>query len=291
MNKLTLIIAGLIVFLLSMVLFSTCTLVGPKEAGFKVRKGGNYRGVSNIPLVTGYNFYVPGVETIEKVPTTMYHIVWSDDKQEGDAIDQSITIFCNGGAGFHVNVGLNVSVIPTEAPRMWIRWGTLDVDAIMKTYIRNIVRGNMQRVSSTMSVDSILNNFSTLEAACSDVVRDSLRVYGFNMNGFNILSKPVASNPDLEKAIDAKIVAKQLAEKTVMELQTNIAESNKKVATARGDSASAVIEALGKAEAIKALQAQLSPTYVEYIKWLNAGDAVPRVPQYVGAGGWVMQGK
>ncbi len=266
---------------------STCTLVGPKEAGFKVKRGGTYRGVQNIPLITGYNFYLPWYETVEKVPTTMYHIVWTDDKNEGDKIDQSITINCNGGAGFHVNVGLNVSVIATEAPRMWIRWGTLDVDFIMKTYIRNTVRGQMQRVSSSMSVDSVLNNFSHLETACSDAIRDSLLVYGFAMNGFNILSKPVATDPALEAAINAKIVAKQNAEKTIMENQTAIAEANKVISKARGDSAAQVIEAAGKAEAIKVLQAQISPTYVEYVKWTKWDGVLPGVVG--GSGGMMLQ--
>lgn len=286
MNTIKLIAVVVSLFLCTIVGCSTCTLVGPKEAGFKVERGGSYRGVSNIPLITGYNFYIPWLETVEKVPTTMYHIVWSDDKNEGDASDQSITIFCNGGAGFHVNVGLNVSVIATEVPKMWIRWGTLDIDDIMKTYIRNTVRGDMQNVSSTMSVDSILNNFSSLESACRIVIQDSLLHYGFHLDGFNILSKPVAVNPALEKAIDDKVVAKQLAEKAVMELQTHIADANKKAADARGDSSYNVIEALGKAEAIKALQSQITTQYVEYVKWNNAGDNVPRVPLYVGAGGF-----
>jgi len=266
MNNLKLIVAGILLFLICAAGCSTCTLVGPKEAGFKVRKGGSYRGVDNIPLITGYNFYIPWVETVEKVPTTMNHIVWSDSKTEGSPDDEAITIFCNGGAGFKVNVGLNVSVIAQEAPHMWIRWGTLDVEYIMKTFIRNKIRGSMQNISSTMTVDSILNNFTTLESACNTAIGDTMRAYGFQLNGFNILSKPIAVNKALEDAIDAKIVAKQDAEKTVMQLQTSIAEANKKVATARGDSASAVIEATGKAEAIKALQAQVTPTYVDYIR-------------------------
>lgn len=277
-------VAGTILVILCITLFSTCTLVGPKEAGFKVRKGGNYRGVDNIPLITGYNFYLPWLETIETVPTTMHHIVWSNNKDEGEVEDQAITIFCNGGAGFTVNVGLNVNVIATEAPRMWIKWGTLDVDAIMKTYIRNVVRGDMQRVSSTMSVDSVLNNFTSLERACGASISDSLTHYGFHVDAFNILGKPVATDAKLEEAINGKIVAKQLAEKATMELQTHIADANKKMADARGDSAYNVIEATGKAEAVKALQQQLTPTYVEYTKIQKWNGELSQVVTGTGGG-------
>lgn len=291
MNKLGLIAAGVLLFLVCMVGCSTCTLVGPKEAGFKVKRGGSYRGVDNIPLITGYNWYIPWLETVEKVPTTMHHVVWSDDKSEGEPEDQSIQIFCNGGAGFHVNVGLNVSVIPNEAPHMWIRWGTLDVDVIMKTYLRNVVRGNMQNVSSMMSVDSVLNNFNALESACRISIQDSLQHYGFHLDGFNILSKPRAVDTKLEEAINGKIIARQLAEKSVMEKQTTQAEADKKVITARGDSAAYVIEKAGTAYGISLLQSKLSPLYIDYLKYIDIDPSTPRVPQYVGAGGWVMQGK
>lgn len=281
--------AGGILLFLCIVLMSTCTKVGPKEAAFRVNNAGNYRGVSNIDLVTGYQWYVPGIQHIEKVGTYMHHIVWSDDKNEGTPEDQSITVFCNGGAGFHINVGLNVSVIPAEAPRMWLRWKTIDVDDIMKTYIRNVVRGNMQNVASTMSVDSVLNKFTTLEAACSVTIRDSLRNYGFHVDGFNILSKPKATDPKLEEAINGKIIARQLSEKETMNIQIHQAQALQKAADARGDSSYNVIEAMGKAEAIKVLQAQITPTYVEYVKWNNAGEDVPRVPQYQGVNGILMK--
>lgn len=286
MNKISLITGGAIFLLLCMVLGSTCTLVGPKEAGFKVRNGGSYRGVDDIPLVTGYNFYMPGVEHIEKVSTTQEHLVWTDDKNEGDALDQSINIYCLGGAGFNINVGLNVHVIADKAPKMWLRWKTVDVHDIMKTWGRNMLRGVINEVSGTMSVDSVLTNFTVLEKIARDGIRDSLLAYGFALDGFYIISKPRAIDPKLETAINNKIIAKQDAETETMNIQKHNALSQQRASDARGDSSYNVIEALGKAEAIKALQNQLTPTYVEYIKWVNADKSVPRVPTYVGAGGF-----
>jgi hypothetical protein len=45
-----------------------------------------------------------------------------------------------------------------------------------------------------------------------------------------------------------------------------IAEAERKIAEARGDSASAVIQAAGEAEAIRRKQLSLTPTYIEFIK-------------------------
>lgn len=273
--KNTLIATGIALMLLFTVLLSTCTKVGPKTAGFRVNNAGNYRGVANIPLCTGYQFYVPWVQHIETVPTTMEHIVWSDDKKEGEPDDQSISISCLGGAGFFLNVGLNVHVIASEAPRMWIRWNEVDVKDIMKKFLRNVIRGDMQIISSSMTVDSVLNNYSGLESACRHIVTDSLRTYGFAVDGFNFLGRPRAIDAQLEAAIARKIAAKQESETKTQELQSSIAEANKKIATARGDSASSVIEATGKAEAIKALQQQVTPTYVDYLRAQNWDGRLP----------------
>mgnify|MGYP003346495821 CR=1 FL=1 len=51
---------------------------------------------------------------------------------------------------------------------------------------------------------------------------------------------------------------------------------------AQKDSATMVIRATGKAEAMKKEQQNLSAIYVEYIKWSNANPDVARVPQYMG---------
>lgn len=48
---------------------------------------------------------------------------------------------------------------------------------------------------------------------------------------------------------------------------------------AKGDSASIVIEASAVAEAMRLKKAELTPIYVEYIKWMDVDSNVPRVPQ------------
>lgn len=290
MNSIKWIAAGVLLLILCITGCSTCTLVSPTEAGFKINKSGDYRGVSNLPLITGYNFYIPWLQQIETIPTTMQHEVWSDSKDEGSPTDQAVTISCKGGAGFKVDVGLNYHVIASDAPKIYLRWKKTDLADITSTFIRNICRGCMQDISGTITVDSVLNNLPAFEHASKTAIFDTLIRYGFYVDNFNVLKQPVPSDPQLAASINAKVKAKQDAETSIMQLQQSIAEANKKVAAARGDSAATLIEAQGKAEAIKALQAQITPTYVDYVKWKDAGDNVPRVPQYVGAGGWIMQG-
>jgi regulator of protease activity HflC (stomatin/prohibitin superfamily) len=96
---------------------------------------------------------------------------------------------------------------------------------------------------------------------------------------FNILKQPTPTDPNLAKSIASKIQAKQDAERAVTELQSSIAEANKRIAKARGDSASGVIEALAEAKAITVKQEALrqSPQYIELVKAQKWNGVLPTV--------------
>lgn len=271
---------------LSLVLTNACTRISPTEAGFKISNSGNYRGIDSLPLLTGWEFYFPGFSHIITIPTTMQHEVWTDSKQEGQQGDNAITIACMGGAGFRVDVGLNYHVDAYKASHIYLKWKNDDLGDITNKYIKNVVRGCMQDVSGHITVDSILTNLPAFEHESASNIKAKLLVDGFIVDGFNITSQPRPTDANLAAAINAKVKAKQDAETSTMQLQSSIAEANKKVATARGDSASSVIEAMGKSEAIKVLQAQLTTTYVEYIKAQSWDGKLPTV--MTGAGGTML---
>lgn len=265
------------ILLSSLLLFDSCTRVSPTEAGFRIENGGSYRGIDSLPLVTGWNFYMPGVSQIITIPTTLQHVVWSKDSNEGDDKNQEISVSCLGGAGFNMNIGFNYHVNADKASKIYLKYKMDELDKITATYLRNVVRKSMQDVSSTLTVDSVLNNLSGYENNVTVLLTKRLATEGFIVDNFNIISKPTPSDPDLARSINNKIKAKQDAETAKQQLQISVAEANKRIATARGDSASRVIEASGQAEAIKKLQSQLTPEYVEYIKAQKWDGALPTV--------------
>ncbi len=257
---------NLILMLAVVLMFASCTNVDPTEVGFKINNSGDYRGIDSLPTVTGWNFYSPGFSRIVTLPTVQQHVVWTSSMNEGKAVDESIAIACQGGSGFSINVGLNYRVNPSKASKIYLKYKTSDLESITQTYLRNIVRGSMQDVSGTITVDSILNNLPAYEHAVRDLITNRLSSEGFTVDNFSILNQPTPTDPNLQKSIAAKIQAKQDAETSKMQLQIAIAEANKKAATARGDSAEKVINAMGEAEAVKKIQQVLSPTYVSYIQ-------------------------
>lgn len=272
--------------IMSALLMSQCTRISPTEAGFKISNSGNYRGIDSLPLLTGWQFYGPGFSRIITIPTTMQHEVWTDTKTEGEPGENAITIACQGGAGFRIDIGLNYHVDANRASHIYLKWKDDDLQDITNKYIKNVVRGCMQDVSGHITVDSILTNLPAFEHEAGFNVKEKLAVDGFIVDGFNITSQPRPTDQNLAASINAKVKAKQDAETSVMQLQMSIAEANKKVAEARGDSASKVISAAGEAEAIKLKQQQVTAVYVEYIKATNWDGKLPTV--MTGSGGTML---
>lgn len=268
----------ILIALFAVISITSCTRITPTEAGFRVSNSGDYRGVDSLPLLTGWQFIMPTQSYIVTIPTTMQHVVWSEGDQEGSNANEHITINCMGGSGFKVDVGINYRVMPSKASKIYLKYKMDDIGTITNTFLRNIVRGSMQDISGYMTVDSMLNNLPGYESAVRKDLTVRFEKEGFILDGFNIISKPRPDDPELAKAINNKIIAKQNAETSKQQLEGSIAEANKKIAAARGDSAESVIRAAGKARAIELEQNQITPLYVDYIKWLNAAPTVPRVP-------------
>jgi regulator of protease activity HflC (stomatin/prohibitin superfamily) len=269
------------------VALASCTRINPTEVGFKIDNSGDYRGIDSLPLLTGFQFYTPGFTYVVTIPTTQQHVIWSEDESEGSRPGEHITIACLGGAGFKIDVGLNYRVNPLKASKIYLKYKTDDLESITQTYLRNVVRGSMQDVSGYITVDSILNNMPGFEAAVRKNISDRFAADGFIVDNFSILKQPTPTDVNLATAINAKIKAKQDAETSKMQLQSSIAEANKQVAKARGDSATKVINAMGEAEAVRKIQQVLTPTYVQYILATRWNGVQPTV---VGGGsGMILQ--
>lgn len=257
------------------VLTTSCTRINPTEVGFRINNSGDYRGIDSLPLITGWQWYLPTKTYIVTIPTTMQHVVWSEGEQEGSNPNEHIVINCMGGSGFNVDIGVNYRVIPDKASKIYLKYKMDDLNQITQTFLRNIVRGAMQDISGHMTVDSMLNNLPDYEQLVRTDLAKRFNAEGFVLDGFNILSMPRPVDPLLAKAINQKIIAKQNAETSKGQLEQSVAEANKKIATARGDSADAVIRSAGQAEAIKKLKEQLTPEYIEYIRVTRWNGAYP----------------
>jgi hypothetical protein len=280
----TIVIAAITLLLLTVLGCGSCNRVNPTEVGFVISNSGDYRGIDSLPTVKGYVFTIPFIEYIVTLPTTQQHVVWSEAAAEGNQPGQQIAVACMGGAGFNMDIGFNYRVDAFKASKIYLTYKTDNLEKITQTYLRNIVRGAMQDLSGTMTVDSILNNLPLYEHTVAANLATKLAPLGFIVDNFSITHAPTPSDPNLAAAINAKIKAKQDAETSKMQLQQSVAEANKKIASARGDSAEKVINALADAEVIK-LKTQVLSTNPQYIELIKAERWDGKLPQYSGNGG------
>jgi regulator of protease activity HflC (stomatin/prohibitin superfamily) len=142
---------------------------------------------------------------------------------------------------------------------------------IEQEWLKTAIVGAVNDVANTWSVDDIFNNREKFESAI--IVEAQKRTAKWF-----VLSQ-LRTNITPPKALQASIEAKTKAiqEVQVAENQKKVAEAEaqRKIAVAKGDSAQAVIAAAGEAMAMKLKQRELTPQYVEYIRWSNWNGVLP----------------
>lgn len=241
--------------------------------GLKVNLTGDDRGVSDYTYKTGWVIYNTWTEMLYEYPTFQQHIEYGDQ-----------TVITKGGFSAVINPTFNYSIVPEAVGEMFQEL-RLDIKAIEQGWLRTAIIGSVQDVANRWEVDKIFNEREMFEAAI--VTECNKRVGKWFM--VDQLRTNIVPPPALQEAIVNKTKAIQETQAKMQEALVAEANAEKMIQIAKGDSAKAVIEASGRAnamlieataeaEAMKLKQQQLSATYVEYIKWVNADPSVPRVP-------------
>src|SRR5262245_3987543 len=95
-------VSGVVVLLLFLGC-STTTRVDAGHVGIRVRLAGSERGISDMPVVTGWVWYNPVTEQIVVFPTSVQNVVWSASPHEGKPIDESITFSSTEGVNINAD--------------------------------------------------------------------------------------------------------------------------------------------------------------------------------------------
>lgn len=242
---------------------TSCTRVGVGNVGLKVDQTGTERGVNPTKYVTGWVFYNPIGSDVVEFPTYMQHVEYEEFK-----------INAYGGSQFSIKPYINYVVDASKADSIYMAFKTTDLDAISISYIRNAVYQAFTDITGKYMPDDLLKNREKYEKAVFSSLSKAMQNKGFILQQVTSNLTPPQT---LVEAIDAKNKADQDAQKIQLQVAMIEAQARKDVAQAKGDSASRVIKAQGEAEAIKKLQMQITPEYIEYIKW-NSWDG--KLPVY-----------
>jgi regulator of protease activity HflC (stomatin/prohibitin superfamily) len=259
------------------------TRVDAGYTGIKINLAGSGRGVSNIPIVTGWVFYNPLTTKIIKYPVFVQTVVWTSKLDEGHPIDESLT-FNSDGQQISANISLSYQISPEYIPKFYSKFRLSDIDGFTHGFLRNVARDYFNEVASTLSVEDVLGGKKTyLVNTVKDKLNESLKQYGITVVQFGLIGSPEPPE-SIKKSIADKISATQNAIRTEKEVRQSRAEADKKVAKAKGDADAIIMIANAQAQANQIIARSLTSELVSYTaitKWdgklptYSGGGAVP----------------
>lgn len=248
------------------------------EAGYQgllVDLIGDSRGASAIREISGWKIYNTWTEEIHQIPLDQRTIRY--EKQ---------TLIAKGGFPCDISPSFNHSVKRATAADMFTNLRTSyrngGLESVEKGWLEIAILGAVSDVANKWVIDDIFNNRSGFEAAI--VVEANKRVGKW----FTIsqLRTNIQPPPSIVESIKAKAKAVQDAITSESQAKAATADAQRRIALAKGDSATVVIQASSEAAALKLKQKELTPLYVEYIKankWdgvlpsTNLGNATPMI--------------
>ena len=261
--KFTGLVKPLLVLLISFIVVAANPIdverIDAGHVGIKVSNVGDDRGVGRTEYVTGWVFYNSWISRIYEFPIHQQHI----DYESNDIVTK-------GGFKATIKPSFNYSINAGNVADMFqnLRVG---VDEMEQGWLKNAIVGSVNDVANRYTVDSIFNHRESFE---SDIVKECNKRVSkwFNVSQLRTNIIPPA---EISESIIAKTRAIQEVQVAENRRQVAIAEAERKIAEARGDSAQAVIQAAGRAEAIKKEQLSLTPLYIDYIKVQKWSGQVP----------------
>lgn len=229
------------------------------HVGIKVSNVGDNRGVGKTEYVTGWVLYNSWISRIYEFPIHQQHI----DYEAADIVTR-------GGFRATIKPSFNYSINAGNVADMFqnLRVGVKEME---QGWLKNAIVGSVNDVANRYTVDSIFNHREEFE---SDIVKEcNKRVSKW----FNVsqLRTNIIPPTEISESIIAKTRAIQEVQVAENRRQVAEADAQRKMAEARGDSAQAVIQAAGRAEAIRKEQTFLTPLYIDYIKVQKWSGQVP----------------
>jgi regulator of protease activity HflC (stomatin/prohibitin superfamily) len=237
------------------------------HVGIKVNLTGDNRGVSKFEYKTGWVVYNTWVSKLYEFPTFQQHI---------DYPEQSV--ITKGGFEATIKPSFNYALNPGSIGLMFQNL-RLSVKDIEQGWLKNAIISSVNDVANLYEVDAIFNHRAEFEQA---IIKECNKRVGqwFSISQLRTNIQPPQA---LQEAIEKKTKAIQEAQAAENQKFVAIAEAERKIAVARGDSAAAVIEAAGEAEAIRRKQLSLTPTYIEFIRVQKWNGEYPKTMAGSGA--------
>lgn len=231
------------------------------HVGIKIKLTGDERGVSNYEYKTGWVIYNSWTEQLLEFPTYQQHVEYKDQQ-----------VITKGGFAATIKPSFNYSLKHEFIGDMFENL-RISVKEIEQGWLMNAVVSSVNDVANKWEVDAIFNNREEFETAIIEECNKRVSKW-FIISQLRTNIVPPAA---LQAAIESKTKAVQEAQAAVQRKLVAEANAQEKIAIAKGDSATAMIEAQALALEMKLKQAEITPLYIEYLKVQKWNGELPTV--------------
>ena len=242
-----------------------CTRVNPGYVGIKVHMSGSDRGVENSPALTGWVWYNPISTTVYKYPTFVQTAVWTQDKNEGNPINEEISFGSSEGMIVTGDISLSYQLDPLRVPHFYATFRNDDIRGFTHGFLRNMARDVFANVSSRYPVADIYG--PKKEMFLRDVrkeLNDKVSGYGVSIDQFGFIGA-LRLPAGVMQNLNAAAAATQQAIQSENELRVAKAEAQKKIAEADGEGKALLIKAESEAKANKLKASSINPVLIQYM--------------------------
>ncbi len=223
------------------------------NVGLKIDRIGNDKGVPMVRKVKGWIFYNSWTTDVVEYSIRQKHVEYP-----------SFETPSKGGTLIPVAPSFNISLKPESATEVYIHLTKSEdaIESIQNSWLSTATNIALTNATNLFTPDSIFNNADVYRIEVEKQLKKQLERY-FVIDQIKPGQQPPKSMIDI---LQAKANAIQAAQQAELNRLTAVANAGKKIAEARGDSASLVIGAKADAEAIKEKTREISPVYVDYVR-------------------------
>ena len=286
----TLFVVGIVALILLGFTFSAWRNINPGYVGIVFDKANH--NVTTGALDPGWAFINPLTQAIQEYPVTIqtYPMVQSSD--EGVARDDSIKVQSNEGQQINLDVVIQYEVEKSKASQLYTDWGGAPISVVETGVVRQYTRSQVPVVASKYTWEEITSTKrAEIVTEIIAILREEFDRRHLTLVSFGI--REVHLPQALQRSLDAKIQAQQLAEQQKYQLAQAVVKADQDVAQAtglanamkaqaEGEAQATLTKAKAQSEANELLARSITPPLIQY-EQIQRWDG--RLPMFLGAAG------
>ena len=256
-------IVAVIVAVIVVISFIGRSKVPAGYVGIKVHMYGTNKGVDNEVLNVG-RYWISINEELYTYPIFQINYTFTKEIGEGDPNNEEFTFQTSEGMVCSIDLGVSLHFDRDKISKMFQTYRK-GPDEIRSVVIRNSIRDALNKVSSTMGVESVYSSGkSKMIDDVTTLASNQLKETGILIDKISLIGA-IRLPAQVKAALDAKVSATQKAQQRENELREAEATAKKLVAQAQGE-----------AEANNIKMNSLSDKIIEWQKVQNETAAIEK---------------